>query len=82
MINIITLRSYKLGGIALFDLLVTFLVTYNVHIYMKLTNPLWVSFLGAIVLGIIVHMVTGTPTTLNYYLCVSEKPRSDNSKNV
>jgi hypothetical protein len=70
-----TLRKPKLFDIALFDLLATLLVAYLIHHYAKIKCPLWSVLVGSILLGIVVHVMIGTPTMLNYYLGLSAKPK-------
>jgi hypothetical protein len=74
MLSLKMLRSFKIFNIAIFDLLGTFMVTYVFHIFMEFKHPLWMSMVCSILLGVIVHMVTDTPTMLNYYLGLSNKP--------
>lgn len=80
--NIKQLRSYRIFGIAMFDLIVAmlglitlFLIAWKVHFQ----NLDWWKFalagvLLAIPVGIFFHILFGTNTTLNYKLGLSNKP--------
>jgi hypothetical protein len=69
-----TLRQPKLFDMAIFDFSATFLAAYLVHKYLKIECSLWSVFAGFVGVGVLVHILTETPTMLNYYLGLSEKP--------
>lgn len=71
------LRKPKLYGMAIFDWLASLLGAYIVGEYaLKLHNlEQWIVFVIVwIVIGILAHVLSGTPTMFNYYLGLSEKP--------
>ena len=74
MDTVTSLRQPKLFGISIFDVLLTLLAALAIQKYLYKDMDLLVIFLGLVVLGIVIHWVTGTPTMLNYYLGISKKP--------
>ena len=80
--SIQSLRSHRLFGIALFDLIssmigmiIIFLIFRQIHFKNLSVYPFIVAgLLLAIPFGIIVHIMFGTDTTLNYFLGLSNKP--------
>lgn len=76
------LRSYKIFGLAIFDLsisfvfmIILFMISWRVH-FRKLY---WWKFVLAAIfvtipIGITFHILFGTNTTLNYELGLSNKP--------
>ena len=77
-----TLRSHRIFGISLFDLLVSMIGTIALFIWCwwKHFNTLyiWRFILAAIILtipiGIVIHIIFGINTHLNYTLGLSKKP--------
>jgi uncharacterized integral membrane protein len=69
-----TLRKPTFLSIAIFDVVMTIASAYALHMYFKVTYPLWISIAATFVIGSLVHVVTGTPTMLNYYIGLSDKP--------
>lgn len=76
------LRKYRLGGIALFDLVTSMIGTVIILLiarHMKksqlpIKNYIFAGILLAVPLGIFTHVIIGKNTTLNYKLGLSEKP--------
>ena len=70
------LRKPKVAGMAIFDLVGTFLVPvligYLINMHKKFKTPLWINiiviFFLLLILGIIIHKIFKIPTMLNYYL--------------
>ena len=82
MISIKGLRSLRIFGIALFDLILSFigmiilfLILWKLHFPMLNKYRFIISgIILTIPLGIIIHVIFGTNTMLNYYLGLSLKP--------
>lgn len=78
--GLLYLRSFRIFGIALFDLVLSMLIMILIFIY-KAPSPLnQINFIVAAIiltipLGIVVHVLFGINTTLNYYLGLSDKPK-------
>lgn len=80
--NIATLRSYRIYGIALFDVIASvigmLIIMYFVHDHyypeLPLTNFMITGIVLTIPIGIAFHLLFGVNTTLNYYLGLSNKP--------
>jgi hypothetical protein len=76
------LRKYRIGGIALFDLITSMIGTVlllllarSIHHSQKpIRNYVLAGILLAVPLGIFVHVLIGKNTTLNYKLGLSDKP--------
>lgn len=68
-----SLRSYRIFKIAIFDVVVSLLVFFILLVHYNSKHPYLYS-LFAIPLGIIVHLLFGVNTQLNYYLGLSEEP--------
>jgi undecaprenyl pyrophosphate phosphatase UppP len=71
------LRSPRIFGLALFDWTLTFVVAYLVgRFLLRLEGAKqWILFIIFwIIFGILTHVVTKTPTMMNYYLGLSAKP--------
>jgi hypothetical protein len=84
IMNIIdTLRKPKLLDIALFDVTGTYIGAYLLwllinHHNSKFTNGwIWtfLIFIILVIIGIFLHIITGTKTKLNYYMGLSDDPR-------
>jgi cadmium resistance protein CadD (predicted permease) len=63
-----TLREPKILDMAVFDWVATFIAAL---IFTKYVVPKWnviIVFILFVILGIFVHVQTGTPTMFNYYL--------------
>jgi hypothetical protein len=65
-----TLRTPRICGFALFDLLMSIIATEL--IFRQLGSAKWIGASLAIPIGIIVHFLLGVDTTLNYRLGLSE----------
>jgi hypothetical protein len=66
------LRRPRIFGIALFDLILSLIVVellFRIIFKMK-----WIGLLLTIPIAILVHYLFNIPTTLNYYLGLSDKP--------
>jgi hypothetical protein len=83
MASINDLRKYRIFGIALFDLLssiiglvIIFIIFKQIH-YPELDYYPFIiaGALLAIPLGLIIHVIFGTNTTLNYMLGLSNNPK-------
>lgn len=78
--GLLYLRSFRIFGIALFDLVLSMLIMILIFLC-KAPSPLnQINFIVAAViltipLGIMVHVLFGINTTLNYYLGLSDKPK-------
>lgn len=80
--SIQSLRSHRIFGIALFDvissmigMIVLFIIFRQIHFKNLSVYPFIVAgILLAIPFGIIIHIMFGTDTTLNYLLGLSNKP--------
>ena len=78
-----SLRTPKLFDIALFDVVGTYAAAYLTwlilhHYHKELTNGwIWsfLIFIVFVIIGIFLHIMTGTKTKLNYYMGLSEDPR-------
>lgn len=79
--GLLYLRSFRIFGIALFDLVLSMVVMILIFLYMAPSPPLnQINFIVAAILltiplGIVVHVLFGINTTLNYYLGLSDKPK-------
>jgi len=74
-----TMRSPRVFGMAIFDWTLTLFAAYIVGKFLLKLNGShqWgVFILFWILLGIMAHVVTKTPTMMNYYLGLSTKPQS------
>ena len=73
-----TMRTPKIFGMAVFDWTFSLLGAFILGRILKLkTGNQWIAFiLFWILLGIFAHVVTKTPTMMNYYLGLSDKPKS------
>jgi hypothetical protein len=74
-----TMRTPKIFGMALFDWTFSLLGAFIFGRYiLKLSGTgQWIAFiLFWILLGIVAHVMTKTPTMMNYYLGLSDKPKS------
>jgi hypothetical protein len=79
------IRKYRIFGIALFDLVLSFIGTILLflllkkwHFYHLQTFPfVFAAIVLAIPIGIVFHLVFGINTTLNYYLGLSDMPKKD-----
>jgi len=80
--DIKTLRSFRIFGIALFDLGVSMIIMVLVFLliqsllYPKLNkiNFIVAAILLTVPIGIVVHLLFNVNTTLNYYLGLSNIP--------
>ncbi len=80
--NLIKLRSYRIFGIALFDLIIAIIGTILILLLarfkwfpnLSITPFVLVGILLTIPLGIFFHIIFGVNTTLNYRLKLSNKP--------
>jgi len=80
--NITQLRSHRINGIALFDLLGSIVIMVVIFLWRWKTsypNRDWRPFvvyglLTAIPVGIVFHVIFGIDTKLNYTLGLSNKP--------
>jgi hypothetical protein len=78
-----SLRSHRIFGIALFDLLssivgmiILFIIFREIHFKNLSLYPFIVAgILLAVPIGIVFHVIFGTNTTLNYFLGLSNKPK-------
>ena len=70
--DIKTLRSWRISGIALFDVIASIIGMIIIADYLNITKT--TAALSAIPIGIVVHYVFNTNTTLNYKLGLSDKP--------
>ena len=66
------LRKYRILGIAIFDLVLSFVLMGIIFAIISL--PIWIGISSAIPIGILVHYIFGIDTTLNYYLGINDKP--------
>lgn len=84
MISIKQLRSHRVAGIALFDVITSMLGTVGVlllarkyhHSHLPVKNYVFAGILLAIPLGVFIHVLLGTNTTLNYKLGLSDLPEN------
>jgi len=82
--NLKKIRSHRILGIALFDLLLAIVGTVIILLIakwkwfpgLKNVNFVIAGILLAIPLGIFFHIIIGKNTTLNYKLGLSKKPRN------
>lgn len=76
------IRSYRIFGLAIFDLVSALLGTILIVLWAKKKHfpdlpvqPfLWTALIVTIPLGVVTHILFGTNTTLNYRLGVSRRP--------
>jgi hypothetical protein len=74
--DIQTLRSYRVAGMAAFDWLASLLGAALIGYFLfHLDSPLaWVTFVFAwIAFGVIVHLALGVPTMLGYYFGLNDR---------
>lgn len=76
IINI--LRTPRLFGVALFDFITAFIgVMVLLYVHDSKREPhyyyAWATIL-TLPIGVLSHLASNTPTTLNYYLGLSERP--------
>jgi len=69
------LRKPRILGIAIFDLVMSFIMMGIIFAILGL--PVYIGLLLTIPVGIFAHWIFGIDTTLNYYLSISELPTSD-----
>ncbi len=80
--NLTKLRSYRIFGIALFDLIIAIIGTILILLLarfkwfsnLSITPFVLAGILLTIPLGIFFHIIFGVNTTLNYRLRLSNKP--------
>ena len=79
-----TLRKPKILDMAIFDWVATIIAAYLIWVWMKKRYShtrskrfLGIIFVTLVLLGIILHVVTRTPTKFNYYLGLGEDPRTE-----
>jgi Na+-transporting methylmalonyl-CoA/oxaloacetate decarboxylase beta subunit len=70
------LRSFRICGIALFDLILAFVVTIWILNYFGVSTEMAAAL--TIPIGIISHVIFNIPTRLNYKLGLSEDPKKSN----
>jgi hypothetical protein len=70
------LRSFRICGIALFDLILSFILTIWILSYFGVSAEVAAAL--TIPIGIISHVIFNTPTRLNYKLGLSEDPKKSN----
>jgi uncharacterized membrane protein YqjE len=68
------LRKYRIGGLAIFDLVFAIIGMVLLAGWLGYKEYRWYAGLAAVPIGIIVHRLFGIKTTLNYKLGLSEKP--------
>lgn len=79
----LTIRKYRIFGIALFDLIsaiiglvIILLICKKIHFPSLSNTPFIITgIVLAIPIGIVFHIIFGTNTTLNYKLGLSYKPK-------
>ena len=79
------LRSHRIFGIALFDLILALIGTIIIFLiakwkwfpHLKAINFVIAAVLLTIPLGIFFHVIIGRDTTLNYKLGLSNKPKDE-----
>lgn len=67
------LRSWKIGGLALFDIVASIIGMILIADYLAISK--FQAALSAVPLGIVVHALFGIDTALNYKLGLSGKPK-------
>jgi hypothetical protein len=72
------LRSFRIFNIALFDLIMTYVISYFLLKWLRpgKAESFYISWLmvGVLPLSVLAHLIFQIPTTLNYYLGVSSRP--------
>jgi len=77
------IRQYRIAGIAIFDVVGTifglFIFRNYIFPYFFPNQPFWIEnqamyYAFGFLVGILTHLLFGIPTTLNYYLGLSQKP--------
>jgi hypothetical protein len=75
---ITTLRSFRIAGIAVFDVVLSIIGLLITLRFFKPNRPQHFYLSWALVLvfpiAIITHLLLGIPTTLNYYMGLSQHP--------
>lgn len=66
------LRSWRIGGLAIFDIVAAIIGMIMISSYIGISKEK--AALLAIPIGILVHYIFGIDTTLNYKLGISNKP--------
>ena len=66
------LRSYRVAKIALFDLLLSFIIL--AYISTLFGYSYWLGIIMTLPISIIAHLLFGIDTQLNYYLGLSKEP--------
>ena len=69
------IHDYRILNFAIIDILGTILIAYIFYKYKIVKLPLFNTIIVFILFGILVHYTFSVDTTLNYYLCLSEKPK-------
>ena len=73
---ITTLRKPRIFKIALFDVITSILGLFMIFKFIfKIKHSFLIAILLTFPIGILVHYVFKIPTTLNYYLGLSKKPK-------
>lgn len=83
--NLKEIRSHRIFGVAIFDLITALIGTVIILLiakwkwfpHLKTVNFVLAGVLLAIPLGIFFHILIGRDTTLNYKLGLSNKPKKD-----
>ena len=75
MINIKQLRSFRILGIALFDIIMSLIGLFFLFRYAEFKNPFLWTVLFMFPITIVTHRLVGVPTKLNYYLGLSKNPQ-------
>ena len=66
------LRSWRIGGLAIFDIVAAIVGMILIADYLKISK--FNAALLAVPIGVVVHALFGIKTTLNYKLGISDKP--------
>lgn len=74
-----SLRSFRIGGIALFDVLATIVSSFVLSAFIfdgrkKIMMATMIISILLIIMAIPIHYFLGVKTMLNYYIGLSERP--------
>ncbi len=68
------MRSFRVFGIAMFDLVMATLGLYAIAYSLVLKSPMLWALVWVLPVSVVAHVIKGTPTMLNYYLGLSTEP--------
>jgi hypothetical protein len=76
------LRSFRIGGISMIDLVGSIVILYGIFRFLGLKNPSLWTLIWVLPISIIGHLLVNQPTTLNFYMGLSSRPSSSSTLSI